>query len=259
MDNGKHFSPSNGQQPMPPKPVVPATRRSTPRRGTHAKSAGSSRQARTGLGPSGTPRVPRQPRRFKSWRSAAAAVLAPILVMAGIAGVIAWTVAQDSLTNAFEIGTVDPVIEETFNPQPSGDGNVVKENVFVKNQGKADIYVRARVNVYWIDSAGNQLWEEPQADTDYTVSYPNPMEWVTGSDGYYFWTNKIACGGSTEHLIDSISQNDGQIQADGAAGRKLVVDIDIQGIQAGPADAVSEAWGVSVDEDGTLNVNGGGE
>lgn len=261
MDNGKHFSPSNGQQPMPPKPVVSASRRSTSRR-THAKTTGFTSRVASAAGSSGTPGGPRRPRWFKSWRSAAAAALAAVLVVTGIAGVIAWTTAQDALKNSFEIGTVVPVIGETFDPKPDETtGNVVKENVKAKNAGSVDIYVRARVNIYWVDEAGNQLWEEPVAETDYTGTYPTSgSNWILGDDGYYYWKSKVSAGGSTANLIDSIKQDSSQVQADEEAGRKLVVDIDIQGIQSDPASAVEEAWAgaVTVDEDGTLSVTGTG-
>lgn len=259
MDNGKHFSPSNGQQPMPPKPVVPASRRSTSRR-THTKTTGFTSRVASTAGSSGTPGGPRRPRWFKSWRSAAAAALSAVLVVAGIAGVIAWTTAQDALKNSFEIGTVVPVIDETFDPKPEeSTGNVVKENVKAKNSGSVDIYVRARVNIYWVDDAGNQLWEQPKKSVNYTVeSLPADNKWVA-KDGYYYWIDRLApkgeTGSETGNLITNIQQSDAQLTADNNAGRKLVVDIDIQGIQADPASAVQEAWGVTVNSaDGTLSI-----
>lgn len=253
MDNGKHFSPSNGQQPVSPKPVVPATRRAR-----HGKTTGHSRLSSSNAENLSSSPNPRRPRRSGGWRSAATAAFASILVVAGIAGVIAWTVAQDSLTNAFEIGTVVPVIDEDFNPQPDSAGRVIKKDVKAKNDGKADIYVRASVNIYWVDSAGNQLWNAPESPSDYSVTYSSDSGWSSGDDGYYYWTSKISRGGETGNLIDSISQDAGQIEADKEAGRRLVVDIDIQGIQADPADAVTEAWkGVTVEEDGTLSIGGG--
>lgn len=257
MDNGKHFSPSNGQQPMAPKPVVPASRRSSSR-GAHTKASGFASCTASATGSSGASGGPRLPRWFKSRRNAVVAALSATLVVAGIGGVIAWTTAQDALTNMFEIGTVDPVIEETFDPQPGADDSIVKSNVYATNEGKSDMYVRASVNIYWIDSAGNQLWEEPLEGTNYTGTYPSGSEWIPGGDGYYYWPKKVGADGNTENLIDRIEQSQEQVNADEAAGRKLVVDIDIQGIQADPASAVEEAWdGVSVDADGILRVGTG--
>lgn len=258
MDNGKHFSPSNGQQPMAPKPVVPTSRRSASR-GAHTKASGFASYTAPATGTSGASGGPRLPRWFKSRRNAVVAALSAALVVAGIGGVIAWTTAQDALTNMFEIGTVDPVIAEDFNPRPdSSTGSIVKKDVKATNKGKSDMYVRASVNIYWIDSAGNQLWEEPLEGTDYARTYPpSDSNWILGDDGYYYWKSKVSADGSTENLIDSIAQNSSQVQADEEAGRKLVVDIDIQGIQADPASAVQEAWSVTVGSDGTLIVGQG--
>lgn len=195
---------------------------------------------------------PRGPWRFKSWRSAAACALVAVLAVGGVAGVIAWTTAQDALTNQFEVGKVKPVISEDF-----ADGGIVKENVTVTNDGSIDIYVRAQVNIYWIDAAGNQLWEEPVEEADYAIEWGTDAGWVSGTDGYRYWTAALAPSTSTANLVDSVTQNASQVAADEAAGRHLVVDIDIQGIQAEPADAVREAWNVNV-EDGTLAVTSAG-
>ena len=40
-----------------------------------------------------------------------------------------------------------------------------------------------------------------------------------------------------------------------ADGKALVVDVLAQAIQAVPADAVQEAWGVTVGEQGQLNLD----
>lgn len=196
----------------------------------------------------------RGPWRFKSWRSAAVCALVAVLAVGGVAGVIAWTTAQDALTNQFEVGKVKPVISEDF-----AAGGVVKENVTVTNDGSIDIYVRAQVNIYWIDSAGNQLWEEPEEGEDYAIDWGDSANWIQGTDGYRYWTAALAPSASTDNLIDSVTQNAGQVAADKAAGRHLVVDIDIQGIQAEPAAAVQEAWKVNVNhDDGTLAVTSAG-
>lgn len=204
------------------------------------------------------PGKPRGPWRFSSWRTAAVCALAAVLAAGGIAGVIAWATAQDALTNAFAVGKVEPDIEEDFKPQLDSDGLIVKQDVKVTNKGSIDIYVRAQVNIYWIDEAGNQLWEEPAAGEDYTIDWGGPANWVRASDGYRYWTAALAPSVSTDNLIDSVTQNAEQVATDETAGRHLAVDIDIQGIQAEPAAAVQEAWGVNVNQDGALSVTPSG-
>ena len=59
----------------------------------------------------------------------------------------------------------------------------------------------------------------------------------------------LAAGSSTKNLIDSIS-----VSMSYSDGRQLVVDIAVQSIQADPADAVTEAWGIAPDENGKLQI-----
>lgn len=260
MDNGKHFSPSNGQQPRSPKPVVPASRRSTSR-GTQAKPAGFASRAASTVGSPDTSGGPRRPRWNKPAKPAIVVALVAALALVGVGGVLAWLVSTDSLTNTFEIGTVVPVVNEDgpTEGEPFKPGDSTKQNVTVTNNGSVDIYVRAQVNIYWVDNAGNQLWEAPAKDTDYTVGdFPQSgSSWSIGDDGYYYWTKKLNPKDETGNLIGKIYQDSDQLKADQDAGRKLVVDIDVQGIQADPAGAVQEAWKVTVGQDGTLNVGQG--
>lgn len=176
-------------------------------------------------------------------RPIALAVLALAVVGVAIAGVVAWLTASSSLINEFGLGQVDTSVEETF------DGTA-KSDVKAKNNGTVPIYVRAQVNIYWQDANGNQLWEEPVKDTDYTIDWGDISDagWIMGSDGFYYWTQPLAAGATTGNLIDKLEW----ITAQTSNGRTLVCDVSIQGIQADPANAVNEAWGASVGQDGTL-------
>lgn len=176
-------------------------------------------------------------------RPIALAVLALAVVGVAIAGVVAWLTASSSLINEFGLGQVDASVEEEF------DGTT-KSNVKAKNDGTVPIYVRAQVNIYWQDANGNQLWEEPVEKTDYTIEWGDisGAGWTKGSDGFYYWTQPLAAGAETENLINKLTWTSAQTPS----GRTLVCDVSTQGIQADPTDAVKEAWGATVAEDGTL-------
>ena len=155
-----------------------------------------------------------------------------VLAVVGVAvsGVIAWLSTTSSVSNTFELGTVNPTVQETFE-------NDTKSDVFIKNNGNVPIYVRAQVNIYWVDDEGNQLWDQPVAGTDYTLTQSiESSSWKQGADGFYYWTQPLAAGASTDPLIDEFKL--------GYApdGRTLVCDVSVQGIQAEPSDAVIEAW-----------------
>ena len=161
-----------------------------------------------------------------------------VLAVVGVAvsGVIAWLSTTSSVSNTFELGTVKPTVQETFE-------NDAKSNVFIKNDGNVPIYVRAQVNIYWVDAEGNQLWDQPVSGTDYTLTQSiESSSWKQGADGFYYWTEPLAADSQTTNLIDSLTWTDP------GNGRTLVCDIAVQGIQAEPAEAVQEAWGVTISE-----------
>lgn len=196
----------------------------------------------------------------------AVAALALVLVLAGVGGVVAWLVSSSQVENQFEVGTVEPDINEDGPTEGTSfkDGDTTKQNVTVTNQGNVPIYVRAQVNIYWIDANGNRLWEGPVEGTgtncDYTRdgSLPADTGWAQGSDGFYYWIEPLPAGDKTSKLIDKISQSQDQLSRH-TDGRKLVVDIAVQGIQADPKDAVIEAWNVNVADGGTLELRTAGE
>lgn len=182
------------------------------------------------------------------------ALLVGGILLAGVAGTLAWLSATGVLVNQFGIGSVTPSVQETL------DGNV-KSNVKAKNTGTAPAYIRAAVDIYWQDGSGARLWDEPQAGTDYKVEWSvadtlganSPSIWVKASDGFYYWTSPVAPGEETGMLIKSVTE----LKA--TEGRNLVVDVSNQAVQSVPDDAVREAWNCTV-QDGVLippDANGG--
>ena len=165
-----------------------------------------------------------------------------VLAVVGVAvsGVIAWLSTTSTVSNTFELGTVNPTVQETFE-------NDTKSDVFIKNEGNVPIYVRAQVNIYWVDADGNQLWDQPVAGEDYTLTQNiDGSKWLKSEvDGFYYWTEPLDADRQTTNLIDSLTWTDS------GNGRTLVCDIAVQGVQAEPAEAVQEAWGVTV-ENGTV-------
>ncbi|MFR3451052.1 MAG: hypothetical protein ACLTSX_04890 [Collinsella sp.] len=163
------------------------------------------------------------------------------------------------MTNMFVQGKVDPSIEENF-----GDGYTVKKDVKVKNEGTMRSYVRAAVSIYWQDGAGNQLWEAPEAGTDYVIVWGDVdsnssagAHWITGRDGYYYWSDPLERGASTGNLIKEVKQ-----APDPVGDKDLVVDISSQALQAeGTEDntfdyAWGEASGLAVSAGGSLVAQG---
>lgn len=232
MANGRHFK-SETPRASQPMPMIPATR-------AHGASGGSSRRP---SGPAGS----RNPRSKMPLKPIAMAVLALAVVGVAISGVVAWLTASGMLENTFDRGQVDVTVNEEFT-----DG-VNKKNVSVTNNGNVPVCVRAQVNIYWVDKDGNQLWDEPVAGKDYTIDWGDltGTGWKQGDDGFYYWTKPLATTTKTDNLIDVLTDKTADTD-----GRTLVCDVAVQAIQADPADAVEEAWGVTVDGSGNITKEG---
>lgn len=208
----------------------------------------------------------RHPQHFKKagGRRVIGLCVAAALTFAAVGGSLAWYSQGSSLANMFRLGTADPDISEGFDPA-SG----VKQNVAVEipeNGTNVASYVRAQVDIYWKDADGNRLWEEPVAKAaagdaavnyDYEITWASAGSagtangWIEGPDGLYYWTSPVEPGGKTDALIQSCIEHRHYDD-----GRQLVVAISTQAIQAKPARAFDESWGVhcglTVGEDGVL-------
>lgn len=156
-----------------------------------------------------------------------------ILVMA-IGGTVAFLVTQtDQVINTFTPTNADITVTEEVS------GNL-KTSIQVKNNSLGvTAYVRVALVANMIDDDGNVT--DGAAVPDFTL---NSDKWILGSDGYYYYKTPVAAESTTENLL-----------ADGSSmkldnGLQVVILADA--IQAEPTTAVTEAWGVTVNSDGTL-------
>ncbi len=181
-------------------------------------------------------------------RCTAAAAALCTLTFAGAAGLsTAYLHDQDSVNNAFILGSVNPSVTETFS-------GTVKENVRIQN-GSSDsdvpVYIRALVLISWKDADGHSIPAgEPREGSADGYAYTGPESgWVPGGDGYYYYTKPVPPGEATDVLIRNLED----IHTDST--RKLCVDVIAQAVQASPAQAVEEVFrGVSIGADGTTLI-----
>lgn len=158
-----------------------------------------------------------------------------LILMIVIGGTIAFLTTQNSIENSFVLGQVKPEIKENFN-----SANKVKEDVYVKNSGNVPIFVRTAIIINWKDKEGRVLDLPPAKDVDYSISFSTSTNWIKSQDGYYYYKNALDVNDDTDILIEEC------IQTREYEDRTLEVNIIVQGIQAEPANAVEEAWGVNV-------------
>lgn len=166
-----------------------------------------------------------------------------VLLCCTVAGTLAYLVDKTpEVKNTFEPAKVTTAVDETF------DGTT-KSNVKIQNTGNIDAYIRVAVVANWIDEDGNVYGgATPVEGVNYTELNPE-NGWFEASDGYFYYPKAVAAQGETPVLFSTITQS-------GAPeGCHLRLTILADGIQSEPADAVTQAWGVTVANDGTISKN----
>ena len=176
-----------------------------------------------------------EPRSRRS-RVTALALSAVLLVALAIGGTLAWLTARsENVTNSFTVGHVSCQVTETFKDN-------VKSNVNVKNTGDVPAYIRVKLVTYRTNADGQHI-----GGTATLPSFTLGTGWVL-HDGYYYYTLPVAAGGTpATNLTDSMTLTNSYDDADGG---KQAIDVMAEAIQSVPAQAVGEAWGVSISEGG---------
>ena len=166
-----------------------------------------------------------------------AALVALVLILgAVVGGTLAYLAAHtDAIVNTFTAAKVTTEIEETF-------AGSVKSNVSMKNTGDVEAYIRAAYVVTWKDATGKEVYPtQPVEGTDYSIALNLSEGWVQYG-GYYYYTEPVAPDASTGVLITSCAPVAGRAPE----GYFLSVDVLASAIQSVPAEAVGQAWGVSI-------------
>ena len=166
---------------------------------------------------------------------ATAMLLATVMLFAlAVGGTIAWLTAKDTpITNTFTPSKVTCRVEENFN-----ENTGVKSNVNVTNTGDIDAFIRVKLVTYRTNADGKHIGGTAEIP-DFT-----PGEgWVKYGD-YYYYTQPVAPNAKpATNLISSITLTDSYTDADGGM---QAIDVMAEAIQSVPADAVRQAWGVSI-------------
>ena len=186
-------------------------------------------------------------------------ILALVAALSG--GVYAYLSASTGpVENNFTVAPTHTIdIEEDFRPD---DSNPVKKDVCV-DVGKPGyaVYVRVAVIATWRNDAGQVHSQSPTAGIDYALDL-NEVAWFKADDGFYYLGTMFVGDnenlGKTPVLINSCYQ-----QKEGPTDYNLHIEIIAQTIQAKgstdkvdangkPIPAVTDAWGIEVNQDDTL-------
>ena len=129
-----------------------------------------------------------------------------------------------SVKNIFSKGSVGAEIEEVFT-------NNAKSSITVKNIGNSPAYVRVRLVSYWQNSDGTIAAQASPA-----VSFILASEWTRLGE-YYYYTQPVGGGEETDNLLGKSI----------ALAEDQVIDVIAEVVQATPAKAVVDVWGVSAE------------
>ena len=168
-----------------------------------------------------------------------------LLLMISVGGTIAFVVTHTSeIRNTFTESVVKCEVDETFKDN-------VKSNVSIKNTGDTTAYIRAFVNVTWMNESGQVASVSPKS-TDYMIEY-STSGWLKGSDGYYYYSLPVQPNDKTAVLINSCRLLE---TASAPDGYYLSVEIVCSSIQSTPVSVVSNIWHVQLSGDEIVEVNG---
>lgn len=164
---------------------------------------------------------------------ATAMLLATVMLFAlAVGGTIAWLIDKDSpLVNTFDPSKVTCEVQEKF------DGKV-KSDVNVKNTGDIDAFIRVKLVTYRTNDAGQHI-----GGTAALPQFTLGANWFE-YNGYYYYTLPVAPGDNpATNLTDSMTLTESYDDADGG---HQSIDVMAEAIQSVPAEAVGQAWGVSI-------------
>lgn len=166
---------------------------------------------------------------------------AVLVVAAAIGGTLAWITSRTyGLTNTFDPKEVPNEVHETFT-----QGGTTKSNVQIKNVGDMPAYIRVALVPVWRNLDGSGAGIPASLDQFTIATLPEgstPVnKWVL-DDGYYYYTEPVAPGASTQALIDTATVNTTK------EGKYLELQILSQSIQAlgMGAESAQEAFEIAL-------------
>ena len=151
------------------------------------------------------------------------------------------TANTDPVTNTFTAAKSKITIEEKTD-------NGSKSEIYVKNEGTATSYVRVKLVMNWVSKDGKTISGEPvNIDVNYDTT-----KWFE-QDGIYYYKTPVAPVGAKPSNVTSNLLKTPIEQPEGAPdGYHLEVTVLAESIQAAPSKAVTDSWGVRVDNNGYL-------
>lgn len=172
-------------------------------------------------------------RKYPSPRKPGALLLTLVLLALALTGAtLAYLITHtDPVPNRFTPAMCPATSRRTLTARP-------RRTVNVTNTGDIDAYLRVKLVTYRVNDDGQHI-----GGTAAIPAFTPGDGWVKYGD-YYYYTYPVAPGQQPETpLIDSLTLTGSYSDADGG---KQALEIMAEAIQSAPADALGEAWGVTI-------------
>ena len=169
----------------------------------------------------------------KKWILLLSIILVLVVTVSATAAYMLVPTDEKDYTMASAAVTVQPIV--------SRDADNLLTDVYVKNVGNAEAFVRVSIiPMYRNRNNGSLHWNDPVLGTDFDISINDA--WLLYDDGYYYCKEPIAIGATTSDLINSVT-----VKNEPPKGFSLYFDVLVGGIQSDPdGKPVTEAWDVAV-------------
>lgn len=148
-----------------------------------------------------------------------------------VGGTLAYLFTKtDPVNNHFTPSYVDCTVTESFN-------GTTKTDVNVRNDGDINAYIRVKLVTYRVNNQGQHIGGLAQIPT-FTLG----TNWYEFK-GYYYYTLPVAPGEKPAYNLTNSMTLTKYSDSDGG---KQVVEVMAEAIQSVPAEAIGDAWGVSI-------------
>lgn len=165
-------------------------------------------------------------------RSSALIIALALILVLAVGGTVAYIFTHTGPV----INTFTPADAKITVDEQTSD-NLKTSITVVNNSTGVPVYIRVALVANMIDKDKNVTGA---ADVP---TFTLGENWVKGSDGYYYYTEPVPVRESTGNLLEKAMTLDENMQ--------VVVLADA--IQAMPKEAVIDAWGVTVDSNGSIS------
>lgn len=188
-------------------------------------------------------------------------IAAALALVTAIGGTMAWlTTHSEGLTNTFTPADIKGTIVEDFSDKTT------KKDVKIQNDSDVPVYVRVALVPNWtkaetVENVTKYVpVAEPVGNDDVIIDNQNwgsfvpaaNSNWVKGDDGYYYYKKPLAAANKTDDT-DLTGNLFNKAEAKENDPYHMNLQVLLQMIQAEPASAVTQAWGVTVNADGTIS------